>query len=227
MRDGTFDLELDVQLTEDERNLRGRQAARQALAIKAKKKLIEDETEAWKLRKKALETEEEELTGALYEVSATAKTGIEMRQVPCEEVLVGVMVETRRCGGDRHGEYVSSRPANKDELAGVERPKTPKPAAGPQMIGITPAMKVAKLAKLIGGLDMKPHPEKWVVGQLAKGCPEATPDEVKSAVALAIDRGRLLEDDGKLCRAEADADEPDGGIVPDDYVPEDDEPLAH
>ncbi len=119
MRTEVFHEEHDVVLSEDERNLRGRQAARQAQAIKNAKALIETETEAWKERKKSLETREKELTQALYDVSRAAETGVEPRQVPCLEVLRGVMIETVR---QDTGESVSTRSATKDELRTHEGP---------------------------------------------------------------------------------------------------------
>ncbi len=113
MRDEPFHEVLDVELGKDERDMRGRQAARQALAIKVQKKKAEDEAEAWKARKKALELEEEKLVGALYDVSKAVETGFEPRSVQCVEELIGVMVCTIR---QDTKETVSSRAASPVEL---------------------------------------------------------------------------------------------------------------
>ena len=81
MRAERFTEEHDVELTKDERDLRGRQAARIATAIKAHKLKTDQETEAWKERKNKLKSDEETMTSSLYTVSRAADSGVEPRQV--------------------------------------------------------------------------------------------------------------------------------------------------
>lgn len=119
MRTETFYEDHEVNLSEEERNLRGRQAARLSLSIKAHKARAEEEEEAWKLRKKQLKTDEEKLVETLYQVGKAAETGKETRPVACKEVLRGVMVETIR---EDTGETVGARSATKDELREHEPP---------------------------------------------------------------------------------------------------------
>lgn len=109
MRSNTFHEELPVKLNEDERNLRGRQAARLSVALRAHQDRAKE-------AKKKLADEEKRLTEALHKASDAAENGEEKRQVECTEVLRGVMVEVIRL--DTH-ETVSSRPAEKAELAGA------------------------------------------------------------------------------------------------------------
>lgn len=113
MRTETFTESHPVELTEDERMLRGRQAARQAVAVRAQKERQKTEAEAWKLRKKALEQEELDMLGALYATSEAAEKGVELRQVPCREVLSGGLVLTIRLDTE---EQVGSRSATHDEM---------------------------------------------------------------------------------------------------------------
>jgi hypothetical protein len=210
MRTEAFHEEHDVELSEDERALRGRQAARQAVAIRAHKQKAEDETEAWAARKKALKADEEMMVAALYKTSDAAEKGREPRQVECREELVGAMVITIRCDTD---ETVSSRPATEDELRGAERERQAQAKAKP----LTPEERAKKLRQEIARLDTKPHATKWVEGKLTKACPEATSAEVKGEIDAALANKRLTEDaDGKLRRAEAD----DGIVADDDYTPE-------
>ncbi len=121
MRTDPFHEEHDVELSERDRDLRGRQAARLALAIEAQKARAETETETWKERKAKLKSEEEELVKALYAVGRAVETGVEPRQVQCIEELRGVMVETIR---QDTGETVSTRAATKAEL-GEHQPLIP------------------------------------------------------------------------------------------------------
>ncbi len=125
MRTEVFHEELDVELSESERDLRGRQAARLALAIKTHKAKAEEEDKAWKERKAELKSGEEKLVEALYTVGKAVEAGVEPRQVACVEVLRGVMVETIR---QDTGETVDSRAASKAELG--EHQKTVVPGGG-------------------------------------------------------------------------------------------------
>jgi len=122
MRTEVFREEHDVELTEDERQLRGRQAARLAVAIRAQKRRAEEEADAWKERKAKLKSDEEDLVKTLYSTSDAAETGREKRQVECREELVGAMVVTVRCDTD---ETVSTRPATKEELKSAPDPIVP------------------------------------------------------------------------------------------------------
>ena len=80
------------------------------------------------------------------------------------------------------------------------------------------AEKAAKLADGIAKLCAKPRDEQSLAKNLGKACPEATPAEVKDAVALALKEGRLEERDGKLVVAtKLPATPPDDGIVDDSY----------
>jgi hypothetical protein len=106
MRSNTFHEEHPVTLTEEERNLRGRQAARLEVAAQAQK-------ERAKEAKKKLREEEEELTEAMHKAALAAESGEEKRQVECREILRGVVVETIRIDTMA---TMASRPATKEEL---------------------------------------------------------------------------------------------------------------
>lgn len=215
MRTETFHEEHDVELTEEERDIRGRQAARGALGLAKHDELVETEAEAWRTLKKTRGGEREQKLETLRTVSTAAETGREPRQVLCDEVLIGAMVVTRRLDMDPPAD-VSSRPATQDELRGAEKARAEKAKPTP----LTAEQIAQKLATVLSRLDAKPHVAKWVEGQLAKGCPEATASEVKAAIALALENGRLLEDDdGKLRAGTPRQPGDDGGIVPDDYRP--------
>lgn len=212
MRDH-FTETLEVDLTEEERGIRGRQAARLALGIEtwhAETKRLEDAWAETKKKRKEGQIEREE---ALFKLSRIVEIGKEEREVPCEEVLVGVMVETRRKGGERHGEFVSVRSASKDEMRGIEKPK-PK--------GYTPEEKAQKLREGIARLTLKPRTEAAVLKALLSGMPEATPAEHKAAVVALLEQALLIEDGGKLAwigpKPPGTPDD-DGGIVSDDYNP--------
>jgi hypothetical protein len=202
---------LEVDLTAEERDDRAREASRKSMAIesyKAETKRLEDD---WKETKAERKRGEDERIKELYRVSRASETGKETREVPCVEVIVGVMVEVRRAEGQpRGGEFVSARAATKDELRAADKPKGPK--------GYTPEEKAEKLRKGIARLCEKGREEKAVLKALGSAVPEATPDECKAAVETEIKAGRLQEVDGKLV-AVALPPLKDGGIVPDDYNP--------
>lgn len=211
MRKDPFTETLECDLTEDERSDRGREAARKAQAIeryKAETKRLEDD---WKKVKAERKEGEDERIKELYRVSQAAETGKETREVPCEEVLVGVMVEVRRKGGDRHGEFVSARAATKDELRGAEKPK-----------GASPETRAEKLRAGIARLTVKGRPEAAVLLALEKAVPESTPDERRTAITKTIEDGLVDERDGKLVWVSltpAAAAGADDAVVPDDYKP--------
>ncbi len=107
MRDQSFHEELTVELTEDERNLRGRQAARTTIALEAHQARAKE-------AKKKLADEEKKLEEGLLEASRAAELGEEKRQVECVEKIDGVMVVTVRTDTQ---EVLGSRAATKQELA--------------------------------------------------------------------------------------------------------------
>jgi hypothetical protein len=187
MREGTFTEALEVDLSVEEQALRGRQAARQALAIKAYKAETERLEEDWKETKKSRKTGEEERVADLYKTSQAAETGREEREVECEEVLVGAMVETRRKGGARHGEHVSARPATKDELVAADRAKEKKAKAmSAEELGAKLRAGIAKLCK-------SARDKVSIAKNLGKEIREATPKEIDAAIEAEIARGSLIE----------------------------------
>lgn len=118
MRTDTFLEEHPVSLSEEERNVRGRQAARLTVAL-------EHHRERAKEVKKKLRDEETEIEEQLCKAAAAAEHGEEQRQVECREVLRGAMVETLRTDT---GETVASRPATREEM-GVAPAPAPKAKA--------------------------------------------------------------------------------------------------
>lgn len=120
MRTDPFYQELPVQLTEDERNVRGRQAARLEVALQ---KHLVDAKEA----KKKLADREKELEEGILKAARAADSGEEPRQVECREVLRGVVVEVIRCDTN---ETIDSRPATGEELGSAPaRSRAKKPAS--------------------------------------------------------------------------------------------------
>lgn len=217
MRTGRFTEKHPVDLTEEERNLRGRQAARLSVAVRAQK-------ERAKETKKKLHEEEIQITESLHSSADAAETGVEEREIECMEVLRGTMVETVRL--DTH-ESVGARPATKEELREHEAPVR-VPGGGAKRTtaptGYTPEEKDAKLLRLIAELCAKPRPESTLLKALAKGVPEATENERRIAIVAAMERAQLVEVDGKLAwvapaPSSGAPAEPDDGVVDDDYVP--------
>lgn len=109
MREGTFREEHEIELSEDDRNTRARQAARLHVAL-------EKHEERAKEAKRKLAEEGKKIEDGLREASVAAETGREKRMVNCSERLVGSVVQTVR--GDT-GEVVSYRAATKQELDDV------------------------------------------------------------------------------------------------------------
>jgi phage-related protein len=119
MRIEMFHESLTVELSEEDRQLRARQVARIAVALKAQRAKANAETDAWAERRKELKAEEARMVATLYTASEAAETGREERPVECREILRGVMVETVRCDTS---ETVSARSAEAYELAEHEAP---------------------------------------------------------------------------------------------------------
>jgi len=199
MRTEPFHEELEVELSEDERNLRGRQASRLSVAVRAQK-------ERAKKVKKDLHDEEVKLTEALHGAADAAETGREKRQVPCVDVLRGWVVETIR---QDTGARVGSRPATKAEMDAEDEPDEPPAPAK----GYTPEQLTSKISRLILEHCAKPRAESLLTKALGKGCPEATPEQIKAAIGSALDRGVIVEDGGKLAVPSTD----DDAIVPEGY----------
>lgn len=204
MRTEPFHEELEVDLAEDERNLRGRQAARLVVALEKHETKVKDEEKAWKDRKVELKDEGEKILAAQRAASAAAESGREKRQVACEEQLVGVMVVMVR---KDTGETIDSRPASKDELRGAEKPA----AKGYTAEGLT-----EKLAREIAMLCATGRTESLLKKALGK-IPEAKASDIAAAIETALAKGVIVERDGKLVITGKPPE--DTGIVDDDYKP--------
>lgn len=206
-----FTEELDVELTKEERDIRGRQSARLALALTKHDELVEQLAEEWRTRKKTMAGERELKVETLHATATAAETGVERRQVECRDALVGAMVITTRTDT---GETVGSRPAQKSEL----EPVYAKPAPS------TPTDREGVIRGHIADLCAKLRPESTLLKALAKACPNATPEELKAAVVREIELGTLSESaDGKLmwiAKGPAGESPPDGGVVDNDYRPD-------
>ena len=211
MRVERFHEEHDVELTPDEQNVRGRQAARLALAHANHERTAEAEADAWKERKKVLVTTGDLIVANMRAASRAAETGIEPRQVECREELRGVMVLVIRCDTE---ETVSTRAATKAELSKLDEPRA-KPAP------TTPQSREGGIRGHIAELCAKLRPETTLLKALAKACPDATPDELMAAVCREVELGTLTEDaTGRLMWvAPPPGPETDDGVVPDDYQP--------
>ena len=197
---------LDVELTKDERDLRGRQAARIATAIKAHKAKTEEEEKTWKERKAKLKSDEETMTSTLYEVSRAAETGKEPREVECREELVGGMVIQVRVDTS---ETVGSRAATKQEMMPAARATSAAAKDG------TPEDRDARIQRKIVEHCAKPRTESLLHKALTKDCPSATPLELTAAISAAVEAGVVVEQDGKLLAVGAPPS--DDGIVDDGY----------
>jgi hypothetical protein len=209
-----FTEELDVELTKEEQDIRGRQSARLALALTKHDEKVEQEAEEWRTRKKTHAGEREIMVGTLHRTATAAETGVERREVPCKDELVGVMVVTTRLDCDPP-ETVSTRPATKQELGEHDKPRA-KPAP------TTPQDREGVIRGHIAELCAKLRPESLLLKALAKACPNATPDELKAAVSREVELGTLTEDaTGKLMWiAPPPGPTHDDGVVDDDYRPD-------
>ena len=212
MRVETFHEEHDTPLTEEERNIRGRQAARQSIALTKHDELFETLAEDWRTRKKQLAGDRELMVDSIRKVATAAETGKEPRLVECREELVGVMVITIRCDT---GETVGSRAATRQEMAPVERAKNEAlKHDDPEDFFVRVQTQIAMHCR-------KARTESALLKALEKDLPNATLKELKAEVTRQIELGRLVEDGGKLTWIGGSGAAPaeDDGVVDDDYQP--------
>lgn len=217
MRTDVFDMSLPVKLDEEQRRLRRAQAGRAWPALAKQETEIQRVKDEQKLTIKTMEADKAKIIATAHEANEAAEKGEELRLVPCREEIHGSTIIVIRTDDDS---TVSERAATEPEIRGererleAEQRKRPK--------GYTPIEKAQKLADGIAKLCAKPRAEKSLLTQLGKACPEATPAEVKDAVALALKEGRIEEaaDGGYVIASKLPAEPPaDDGIVPDDYSP--------
>jgi hypothetical protein len=108
----SFKEELDVELTDEERNIRGRQTARLEVALQTHR-------ERTKELQKERRDGEKELEEALTKAAKAAETGQEKRFVECHDELRGSVVTTKR---NDTGEVIGTRGATREELGEHEKP---------------------------------------------------------------------------------------------------------
>lgn len=186
MRTETFFEEHPVKLTVEEQRLRAQQASRACPALAKQESAIDEKKKAQKAEIATMETDKSTIITTARTAALAAEKGEEPRQVECREELRGSTVYTIRLDTE---ETVRDRPATEPEIRGEQ--KRAEEAARARPKGYTPAEKAAKLAAGIATLCAKARAEQSLLKNLAKACPEATPAEVKDAVALAVREGRI------------------------------------
>jgi len=219
IREGTFRVTRDVDLTEDEVRQRARQSAEGALAMEAQRERSEAEAEAWKERKKELANQEKTLLADLLRVAKAVRDRREQREVDAKESIeTGNVVVVRLVST---GEAISTRPATTPELRELDRARE---EAEEQMNAAAKAELEAQLPErirtAIATLCVKGRTEEALVKAIAKET-KATFEQVRGEVVAAIECGHLAEQAGKLHWIGPKAPTPtkDDGIVPDDYQP--------
>lgn len=105
MREGTFAVEMEVELDVEEKRLRGETLARLVAQLGKHQKKMKEE-------KAALAKKEKDYDEAITEASRAIETGKERRWVECRERLRGSLVTV--CRVDT-GEIVESRPAGRED----------------------------------------------------------------------------------------------------------------
>jgi hypothetical protein len=197
MRTEPFHMTLDVDLTEEERNLRGRQATRQVRAIETQEVADGAEEARWKTRKKEMADNLATMRSALSKTSREAETGIAERPVLCRQILRGVMVEIVRAEGPREGEHVDDRGATEAEMRAAEKaPRVPGGGAA-TVVRLLSEMEL-RIEAGIAKLCERPRAEAAVYKALVKEIPEATHAQIRSAIERLVKTGALDEGNGKL-----------------------------
>ena len=116
MREGTFSVEMEVELTAEDKRLRGETLARLVAQLgKHQKKSKEIKAD--------LAKKEKEYDEAITEASRAIETSKERRHVLCRERLRGSLVVVERVDT---GEIVESRPARKEDHDEADEENPPR-----------------------------------------------------------------------------------------------------
>ena len=228
-----YEKRLPVKLTPEEIEDRRRAHSLAPLGLEAHAEVVAEEAEKWDAAKAARKAREKELEGQgkkmiadLCKEARVIRDGVDMREVLCEDVVVGQMLHTRRLDT---GEQVGpGRRASPLELEAWEEAHPPvitgsikasadvvAPGNGHEPTGIAES-----LDKALPGICTKARNEALVYKALGQAVPTSTPLDRKACVERNLKAGNLGEKDGKLLWApnEGKAAE-DDAVVPDDYQP--------